>query len=77
MARSTGTILIIDDEEIIREALDALLSGDGHTVKTAGTALEGLEKLQASSFDVVLLDLMLPDRNGLCLLYTSPSPRDS
>ena len=45
MARSTGTILIIDDEEIIREALEALLVGDGHTVKTASTALEGLEKL--------------------------------
>lgn len=68
MARSTGTILIIDDEEIIREALDALLSGVGHTVKTAATAMEGLEKLQSGSFDVILLDLMLPDRNGLDVL---------
>jgi DNA-binding NtrC family response regulator len=68
MARSIGTILIIDDEEIIREALEALLSGDGHTVKTASTALEGLEMLQAGSFDAVLLDLMLPDRNGLDVL---------
>jgi len=68
MARSTGTILIIDDEEIIREALDALLSGDGHTVKTAATAMEGLDKLQTGSFDAVLLDLMLPDRNGLDVL---------
>ncbi len=68
MPRTTGTILIIDDEEIIREALDALLSGDGHTVKTASTAMEGLDKLQAGSFDAVLLDLMLPDRNGLDVL---------
>jgi DNA-binding NtrC family response regulator len=68
MARSTGSILIIDDEEIIREALEALLTGDGHTVRTAGTAMEGLERLQSGSFDVVLLDLMLPDRNGLDVL---------
>jgi len=68
MSRSTGTILIIDDEEIIREALDALLSGDGQTVKTAATAMEGLDKLQSGSFDAVLLDLMLPDRNGLDVL---------
>jgi DNA-binding NtrC family response regulator len=68
MARSTGNILIIDDEEIIREALDALLSGDGHTVTTASTAMAGLDTLQAGTFDVVLLDLMLPDRNGLDVL---------
>ena len=68
MPRSTGTILIIDDEEIIREALDALLSGDGHTVKTAPTAMDGLDRLQSGSFDAVLLDLMLPDRNGLDVL---------
>ncbi len=68
MPRAAGTILIIDDEEIIREALDALLSGDGHTVKTAPTAMEGLDRLQSGSFDAVLLDLMLPDRNGLDVL---------
>ena len=68
MARSTGTILIIDDEEIIREALEALLVGDGHVVKAAPTAMEGLERLQTGAFDAVLLDLMLPDRNGLDVL---------
>ena len=68
MARGTGTILIIDDEEIIREALDALRAGDGHVVKTASTAMEGLDMLQSGSFDAVLLDLMLPDSNGLDVL---------
>jgi DNA-binding NtrC family response regulator len=61
-------ILIIDDEEIIREALDALLTMDGCVVKTAATATEGLALLADEEFDTVLLDLMLPDRSGLDVL---------
>jgi two-component system response regulator PilR (NtrC family) len=68
MAQPTASILIIDDEEIIREALEALLALEGFTVETAATAGEGLERLGHRSFDVVLLDLMLPDRNGLDVL---------
>jgi DNA-binding NtrC family response regulator len=62
------SVLVIDDEEIIREALDALLSAERFRVTTAPTAREGLEALAASTVDVVLLDLMLPDRNGLEVL---------
>ncbi len=61
-------MLVIDDEEIIRDALDALLSAEGFSVTTAETAAEGLEALAGGRFDVVLLDLMLPDRNGLEVL---------
>src|SRR5690606_42095719 len=64
----TASILIIDDEEIIREALEALLSAEGYRVRTAATATEGMEQVAAGPLDAVLLDLMLPDRNGLEVL---------
>ena len=64
----TASVLVIDDEEIIREALEALLTGEGFAVTTAGTGGAGLETLEGGAFDAVLLDLMLPDRNGLEVL---------
>src|SRR5689334_20198341 len=68
MTTSAGSILIIDDEEIIREALEALLSAEGYRVMSAETAAQGLEYVAEHTFDAVLLDLMLPDRNGLEVL---------
>jgi DNA-binding NtrC family response regulator len=61
-------VLIIDDEEIIREALEAVLTGEGYHVRTAATAAEGIDRLGDGPVDAVLLDLMLPDRNGLEVL---------
>ena len=68
MPGSSPAILIIDDEEIIREALEALLGAEGYRVISAGTAREGLDKLAEGPVDAVLLDLMLPDRNGIDVL---------
>jgi two-component system response regulator PilR (NtrC family) len=68
MAHTSATILIIDDEEIIREALEALLTAEGFTVLTAATAGQGLDLVTERYVDAVLLDLMLPDRNGLDVL---------
>jgi two-component system response regulator PilR (NtrC family) len=68
MTRTPSSILIIDDEEIIREALEALLSREGFRVGTAATGREGLDAFSGGSFDAVLLDLMLPDRDGLDIL---------
>ncbi|MEZ5316458.1 MAG: sigma-54 dependent transcriptional regulator [Vicinamibacterales bacterium] len=68
MAETKASVLIIDDEEIIREALEALLVAEGFDVATGATAAEGLARLADRPFDVVLLDLMLPDRNGLDVL---------
>jgi two-component system, NtrC family, response regulator PilR len=64
----TASIVVIDDEEIIREALEALLTGEGYDVATAATGQEGIDLLSRRSCDAVLLDLMLPDRDGLEVL---------
>jgi len=68
MSGTPAHILIIDDEEIIREALQALLTRDGCVVRAAATAAEGLTMLGEEEIDTVLLDLMLPDRSGLDVL---------
>lgn len=68
MSATPAHVLVIDDEEIIREALDALLTRDGCVVRAAANAADGLARLADEEVDVVLLDLMLPDRNGLDVL---------
>src|SRR5579872_3283558 len=64
----SGSVLIIDDEAAIRESLETLLTLEGYTVETAGSGEEGLTQLGERSFDLVLLDLALPDCNGMDLL---------
>ncbi len=63
-----GSILVIDDEAEIREGLEALLSSEGFDVTLTDTAGSGLTKLEEQPFDLLLLDVSLPDRNGLDLL---------
>jgi DNA-binding NtrC family response regulator len=65
---SRGRILVIDDEPDIRESLEALLSQEGYRVELAANATEGLKRLEASAYDMVLLDLMMPDKSGLQVL---------
>jgi len=61
-------ILIIDDEPAIAGTLDPVLASQGYEIVTAGTAAEGLAQAQAQAFDVVLLDLGLPDADGKDLI---------
>src|ERR1700719_1695264 len=63
-----GCVLIIDDEAEIRESLQTLLEFEGYEVEAAANGAQGLSKLGDRPFDLVLLDLALPDRNGLELL---------
>ncbi|MGH9816432.1 MAG: sigma-54-dependent transcriptional regulator, partial [Candidatus Acidiferrales bacterium] len=65
---SKGFILVIDDEEEIREGLELLLSSEGYHVSAAGDGERGLAALQERPFDLLLLDVNLPGRNGLDLL---------
>jgi len=65
---SAGSVLIIDDEAEIRESLETLLGLEGYAVESAGSGEEGLTRLGERNFDLVLLDLALPDRSGMELL---------
>jgi DNA-binding NtrC family response regulator len=62
------TILILDDEPVIREVLRTVLSKAGFGVREAASAAEGMERLGKEPVDLLLLDLMLPDRSGLEVL---------
>ncbi|MBI3278966.1 MAG: sigma-54-dependent Fis family transcriptional regulator [Acidobacteria bacterium] len=66
--QSKGRILVIDDEGDIRESLETLLGMEGYAVEGAATATEGTRALARTNYDLVLLDLMLPDRSGMEVL---------
>ena len=63
-----GSILVVDDEAEIREGLEELLSSENFEVSVAETGEAGLRKLEEHPFDLMLLDVSLPDRNGIDLL---------
>jgi len=64
----SGNVLVIDDEPVLQDVLQALLQGDGFDYLKAVSAADGMRILSEEEVDVVLLDLMLPDRTGLELL---------
>lgn len=61
-------ILVIDDESEIRESLATLLELEGYSVELAVNGTDGLRKVEAASYDLILLDLMMPDRSGMDVL---------
>lgn len=72
-------ILIIDDDESIREALKTILEDEGYVVETAGTAKEAIEKTNEKFYNILLIDIRLPDMEGIDLLLkirnTTPKMR--
>src|SRR5579862_6125925 len=62
-------ILIIDDEASIRESLETLLTLEGYNVETATEGESGLDQIDRATYDLVLLDLALPGKNGLEVLH--------
>ena len=65
---TNAAILVIDDEEIMREILEALLTREGYSVRLAASAEEGLELARSLPFDAAIVDLMLPGMDGLAAL---------
>ena len=61
-------ILIVDDEADIRSSLEAILREESYEVTTAGTAAEAQALLKEGDFQAVLLDIWLPDGDGLDVL---------
>ncbi len=60
-------ILIVDDEESVREALETALAGRGYEVLTASDGTEALSVLKAKHFDLIFLDILLPGLSGASL----------
>src|SRR5438128_1810188 len=60
-----GSVLVVDDEEIMRDVLETLLSAEGYRVDLARTGEEGLEAYGRRAYDVVLLDVSMPGMGGL------------
>jgi CheY-like chemotaxis protein len=61
-------ILVVDDNDLQREVVADLLSGEGHDVAVASSGAEALVALRARTPDVLVLDLMLPDMDGASVL---------
>lgn len=67
-ARAAARILVIDDEADIRESLETLLELEGYQVTLAENAAQGLQRCESGFYDLILLDLMMPDQSGLEVL---------
>ncbi|HLE22137.1 MAG TPA: sigma-54 dependent transcriptional regulator [Vicinamibacteria bacterium] len=63
-----GTVLVVDDEEVMRDILGSLLAKEGYRVKLASSGEEGLEVGRREPVDVAIVDVMLPDMSGIELL---------
>ncbi len=68
LSPETGTILVVDDEPELRRSLRRILTRAGHTVVEAATSTEALRAISDRAPEVVLLDLSLPDGDGLDVL---------
>jgi len=67
-APTPGSILVVDDDRVNRTLLTRTLTGAGHEVRTAENGREALELLRAQLSDVVLLDIVMPELDGLSVL---------
>src|SRR5690606_28967525 len=64
-------ILVIDDEQSIRETLEEILKFEGYEVETASNGKEGLELINNKGYDVILSDVKMPGIDGIELLEKS------
>jgi DNA-binding NtrC family response regulator len=63
-----GSILVIDDEEIMREILEALLTREGYNVRLAANAAKVLDLVRSVPFDAAIVDMMMPGMDGISTL---------
>ncbi len=61
-------ILVVDDDDTIRTTMKAILQDEGYTVDLASTGKEAIQKSQQNNYNVALLDIRLPDMEGVELL---------
>jgi two-component system response regulator PilR (NtrC family) len=60
-----GTILVVDDEEIMRDVLETLLTKEGYDVRLAASGAEGLALARSLPFDAAVVDVMMPGLDGI------------
>jgi DNA-binding NtrC family response regulator len=63
-----GSVLVVDDEEIMRDVLETILSGAGYRVDLAKTGEEAIKAYEKKPYDVVLMDVSMPGMGGLAAL---------
>ena len=62
-------LLIVDDNQMDRVKLMRILEGEGHSVSVAGDGRQALEMLRAQPFDLILLDIAMPEMDGYQMLH--------
>lgn len=79
MTEDRSRVLVVEDDDILRDLLSLLLEMEGFEVLTSVNGAQGLEVLQRTEVDVVVLDLMMPVMDGfkfmIALGVQSPRPR--
>ena len=65
---SQQNVLVVDDEEVIRDVCEQILACEGYTVTTAASGKEALHLVSENDYDAVVTDIMMPDMSGLELL---------
>ena len=58
-------ILVVDDDEMVLMALNELLKPEGYEIDSAGSAKDALNKIDESRYDLLMLDIIMPEMNGL------------
>jgi CheY-like chemotaxis protein len=68
------SVLVVDDEEGMRQTVADILTGGGYEVSTAANGEEALSQLRSTTFSVVLMDIRMPGRDGISVLREIGAP---
>jgi len=63
-----ANVLLVDDEPLVVEALSSAIRSKGHTCVTASDGIEGLKKFSQTCFDLVITDIIMPEKEGIELI---------
>jgi DNA-binding response OmpR family regulator len=69
-------ILIVDDDEMVRMAISELLKPEGYEIDSVGSAKEALDKIEEEKYDLLLLDIIMPQMDGLELCRRIRAKKD-
>jgi len=67
-ARTPRTVLVVEDDSMVRKAVEMLLEDNGFRVVTAVDGVDGLRKFRQTKPDIVLTDIIMPEKEGIALI---------